>query len=129
MTWVNAVLQGIFLGGLYALFACGLSLLFGVMRIINLAHGDLAVLGAFLIWQISTSFDLNPFVALIPTLVIMLALGYMLQKTVLPPTLPRGPLFPLLATCGLSIFIQNGLLQAFSADVRSLGGQAGPIAH
>jgi branched-chain amino acid transport system permease protein len=129
MTWVNAVLQGIFLGGLYALFACGLSLLFGVMRIINLAHGDLAVLGAFLIWQISTSFDLNPFVALIPTLVIMLALGYLLQKTVLTRSLRGGPLIPLLATFGLSIVIQNGLLQGFSADVRSLGGQAGPIAH
>src|SRR3954452_6904960 len=129
MTWVNAVLQGIFLGGLYALFACGLSLLFGVMRIINLAHGDLAVLGAFLIWQISTSFGVNPFVALLPTLVVMLALGYVLQKTMLTRALRGGPLIPLLATFGLSIVIQNGLLQVFSADVRSLGGQAGPIAH
>jgi branched-subunit amino acid ABC-type transport system permease component len=129
MTWVNAVLQGIFLGGLYALFACGLSLLFGVMRIINLAHGDFAVLGAFLIWQISTSFGVSPFVALIPTLVVMLALGYVLQKTMLTRALRGGPLIPLLATFGLSIVIQNGLLQVFSADVRSLGGQAGPIAH
>ncbi|HVI20365.1 MAG TPA: branched-chain amino acid ABC transporter permease [Gaiellales bacterium] len=129
MTWVNAVLQGIFLGGLYALFACGLSLLFGVMRIINLAHGDIAVLGAFLIWQISTSFGVNPFVALLPTLVVMLALGYVLQKTMLTRALRGGPLIPLLATFGLSIVIQNGLLQVFSADVRSLGGQAGPIAH
>src|SRR4051812_23462991 len=129
MTWVNAVLQGIFLGGLYALFACGLSLLFGVMRIINLAHGDLAVLGAFLIWQISTSFGINPFLALIPTLVVMLVFGYLLQKTMLTRSLRGGPLIPLLATFGLSIVIQNGLLQVFSADVRSLGGQAGPIAH
>jgi branched-chain amino acid transport system permease protein len=129
MTWVNAVLQGVFLGGLYALFACGLSLLFGVMRIINLAHGDIAVLGAFLIWQISTSFGVSPFVALIPTLVVMLALGYVLQKTMLTRALRGGPLIPLLATFGLSIVIQNGLLQVFSADVRSLGGQAGPIAH
>jgi branched-chain amino acid transport system permease protein len=128
VTWVNAVLQGIFLGGLYALFACGLSLLFGVMRIINLAHGDIAVLGAFLIWQISTSFGVNPFVALIPTLVVMLVLGYVLQKVVLTRSLRGGPLIPLLATFGLSIVIQNGLLQVFSADVRSLGGQAGPIA-
>jgi branched-chain amino acid transport system permease protein len=128
VTWVNAVLQGIFLGGLYALFACGLSLLFGVMRIINLAHGDIAVLGAFLIWQITTSFGINPFLALIPTLVVMLALGYLLSKTVLTRSLRGGPLIPLLATFGLSIVIQNGLLQVFSADVRSLGGQAGPVA-
>jgi branched-chain amino acid transport system permease protein len=128
MTWVNAVLQGVFLGGLYALFACGLSLLFGVMRIINLAHGDLAVLGAFLIWEITTSFGINPFLALIPTLAVMLVLGYLLQKVVLTRALRGGPLIPLLATFGLSIVIQNGLLQVFSADVRSLGGQAGPIA-
>ena len=128
MTWVNAVLQGIFLGGLYALFACGLSLLFGVMRIINLAHGDIAVLGAFLIWLITTSFGVNPFLALIPTLVVMLAVGYLLQKVLLTRSLRGGALIPLLATFGLSIVIQNGLLQTFSADVRSLGGQAGPVA-
>jgi branched-chain amino acid transport system permease protein len=128
VTWVNAVLQGIFLGGLYALFACGLSLLFGVMRIINLAHGDIAVLGAFLIWQISTTFGVNPFLALVPTLLVMLAFGYVLQKVVLTRSLRSGALIPLLATFGLSIVIQNGLLQAFSADVRSLGGQAGPVA-
>src|SRR3954471_16037202 len=98
MTWVNAVLQGVFLGGLYALFACGLSLLFGVMRIINLAHGDLAVLGAFLIWEITTTLGVNPFVALIPTLAVMLALGDVLQKVVLPRALRGGPLIPLLAT-------------------------------
>src|SRR3954467_14234321 len=113
MTWVNAVLQGILLGGLYALFACGLSLLFGVMRIINLAHGDIAVLGAFLIWQISTSFGINPFLALIPTLAIMLVLGYVLQKTMLTRALrgargraarrgPRGgPRPPPAGLCGL----------------------------
>ena len=48
MTWVNVVVQGVLLGGFYALLACGLSIMFGVMRIINLAHGDLAVLGAYL---------------------------------------------------------------------------------
>src|SRR3954469_25119888 len=128
MTWVNAVLQRIFLGGLYALFGCGLSLLFGVMRIINLAHGDLAVLGGFLVWQITTTFGINPFLALIPTLVVMLVFGYLLQKTMLTRSLRGGPLIPLLATFGLSIVIQNGQLQVFSADVRSLGGQAGPLA-
>src|SRR3954451_13886225 len=116
MTWVNAVLQGVFLGGLYALFACGLSLLFGVMRIINLAHGDIAVLGGFIGWQITTTVGINPFLALTPTLVVMLVFGYLLQKTMLTRILRGGPLIPLLATFGLSIVIQNGLLQVFSAD-------------
>ena len=63
MTWVNAVLQGIFLGGFYALLACGLSLMFGLMRIINLAHGDLAVLGAYLVYLLLDHWNMSPFLA------------------------------------------------------------------
>jgi branched-chain amino acid transport system permease protein len=128
MTWINAIVQGILLGGLYALFACGLSLLFGVMRIINLAHGDLAVLGAFLVWTISTQANISPFWGLLLALPVMLVLGYFLQRTVLSRSLRGGPLTPLLVTFGLGIVIQNGLLQAYSPDVRSLGGSAGRVA-
>ncbi|WP_433532319.1 branched-chain amino acid ABC transporter permease [Micromonospora sp. CA-263727] len=128
MNWVNAVVQGFFLGGVYALFACGLSLLFGVMRIINLAHGDLAVLGAFLVWWIATSLNLSPFVALVPALPVMLLLGYFLQRSVLARSLRSGELTPLLTTFGLAIVLQNALLQVFSPDVRSLGGATGLLA-
>ncbi|GAA2616407.1 branched-chain amino acid ABC transporter permease [Paractinoplanes durhamensis] len=128
MTYANAVLQGVFLGGLYALFACGLSLIFGVMRIINLAHGDLAVLGAFLVWSLTTHLGAGPFVALIPALPVMLIVGYLLHRTVLARSLRGGPLTPLLTTFGLAIVVQNALLQAYSPDVRSLGGAAGGIA-
>jgi branched-chain amino acid transport system permease protein len=127
MTVVNAVLQGVFLGSLYALLACGLSLIFGVMRIINLAHGDLAVLGAYLVWTISTKLDVSPFLAILPVLPVMFGLGYLLQRSILARSLRSGPLVPLLATFGVSIVIQNGLLQAFSPDVRSLGSSAGAI--
>jgi branched-chain amino acid transport system permease protein len=127
VNWVNAVIQGILLGGLYALFACGLSLMFGVMRIINLAHGDIAVLGAFLVWEVTTSWHISPFLAILPVLPVMLLLGYLLQQTLLARSLRAGPLVPLLTTFGLSIVIQNGLLQAFSPDVRSLGSAAGSI--
>jgi branched-chain amino acid transport system permease protein len=127
MIWVNAVVQGLFLGGLYALFACGLSLMFGVMRIINLAHGDIAVLGAFLVWTTSTQLNISPFLALLPALPVMLVVGYVLQRTVLARSLRGGPLIPLLTTFGLSIVIQNGLLQLYSPDVRSLGSAAGSI--
>jgi branched-chain amino acid transport system permease protein len=127
MTWINAVVQGLLLGGLYALFACGLSLLFGVMRIINLAHGDLAVLGAFLVWTISTQANLSPFWALLLALPVMLAVGYLLQRTVLSRSLRGGPLTPLLTTFGLGIVIQNALLQVYSPDVRSLGGATGAL--
>lgn len=127
MNWVNAVVQGIFLGGLYALFACGLSLMFGVMRIINLAHGDIAVLGAFLVWEVTTTVHISPFLAILPVLPVMLAVGYVLHRTLLARSLRSGPLVPLLTTFGLSIVIQNGLLQVFSPDVRSLGSSAGAI--
>ncbi|WP_430379854.1 branched-chain amino acid ABC transporter permease [Streptomyces sp. B1-3] len=127
MSWINAIVQGLFLGGLYALFACGLSLLFGVMRIINLAHGDLAVLGAFGVWWVSTEADVSPFLALLAVLPVMLALGYALQRTVLARSLRGGELTPLLTTFGLAIVLQNALLQIFSPDVHSLGPSVGSL--
>jgi branched-chain amino acid transport system permease protein len=124
---VNAVAQGIFLGGFYALLACGLSLMFGVMRIINLAHGDLAVLGAYLVLVIVQATHTSAFAAYVAALPVMLVLGYLLQRTVLERSLRAGILTPLLATFGLSIVIQNLLLLAFSPDVRSLGASAGRL--
>lgn len=127
MSVLNAIVQGIFLGGLYALFACGLSLMFGVLRIINLAHGDIAVLGAFLVWSIATQGGMSPFWALLLALPIMLAVGYGLQVTLLARSLRSGALTPLLTTFGLAIVIQNALLQTYSPDVRSLGAAAGSL--
>jgi branched-chain amino acid transport system permease protein len=128
MTWVNAVVQGILLGGLYALLGCGLALMFGVMRIINLAHGDLAVLGAYLVMVVLDHANISPFLALVPVLPVMLLVGYGLQVTILERSLRSSVLVPLLTTFGLSIVIQNLLLEKFSPDVRSLGGQAGSVA-
>jgi branched-chain amino acid transport system permease protein len=127
VTWANAVVQGILLGGLYALFACGLSLMFGVMRIINLAHGDLAVLGSYLVLVVLDHWSVSPFVGFLPVVPAMLVLGYLLQRTVLERSLRSGILIPLLTTFGLSIVIQNLLQERFSPDVRSLGGNAGQI--
>jgi branched-chain amino acid transport system permease protein len=127
VTWANAVVQGVLLGGLYALFATGLSLMFGVMRIINLAHGDLAVLGSYAALVVLDHAHTSPFVALIPVLPLMLVVGYLLQRTLLERSLRSGVLIPLLTTFGLAIVIQNLLQQQFSPDVRSLGGSAGWI--
>ncbi len=125
MTVVNAVLQGIFLGAFYAVLACGLSLMFGVMRIINLAHGDLAVLGAYLVFVVVEQTGASAFVAFAVALPAMIVLGYVLQLTVLERSLKAGILTPLLATFGLSIVVQNLLQIVFSPDVHSLGGSAG----
>ena len=120
MAWVDTVLQGLLLGGLYALFATGLSLIFGVMRIVNLAHGDLSILAAFLAVVAVESLGLDPFVALVLVAPVMAALGYGLQTLVLNRLLGQGILPPILVTFGLSIIIQNGLLEIFSADSRRL---------
>ena len=116
----DTLIQGVLLGGLYALFAAGLSLIFGVMRLVNLAHGDLIVLAAFLILTLVTALGLNAFIATLIAAPIMFAIGYALQAQVLNRTLGPDILPPLLVTFGLSIVIQNGLLEAFSADSRRI---------
>ena len=120
MPWVDTVVQGVLLGGLYALFATGLSLIFGVMRIVNLAHGDLSILAAFLAVVVVEQLGLNPFLALALVVPLMAALGFLLQTLVLNRLLGRGILPPILVTFGLSIVIQNALLEIFSADSRRL---------
>lgn len=125
MEWVNAVVQGILLGGLYALFATGLSLIFGVMRLVNIAHGDLIVLGAYLALVVVQATGLNPFLAVLAVLPVMALIGYALQRFVLNPTLGEDTLPPLLVTFGLSVILQNALLTYFSADSQRLA--AGPI--
>jgi branched-chain amino acid transport system permease protein len=118
--WVNAVLQGLLLGGLYALFAAGLSLMFGVMRIVNLAHGDLAIMGAFLAYSLGQWLGLNPFVACALIVPAMFVVGFALQTGMFNAALRGGELGPLLATFGLSVVLQNGLQQIYSADQRGL---------
>ncbi|GIH24364.1 hypothetical protein Aph01nite_26740 [Acrocarpospora phusangensis] len=116
MNWVNAIVQGILLGGLYALFACGLSLMFGVMRVINLAHGDLAVAAAYIVIAMGPA----PwsFAVVIP---LFGALGYLLQRSLIQAGIDRGPLTTLLVTFGLSVVIANALLEVFTADSHSFG--------
>jgi branched-chain amino acid transport system permease protein len=118
--WIDTVIQGVLLGGLYALFAAGLSLIFGIMRLVNLAHGDLIVLGAFAILALGAWLGLGPFAATVVALPLMFAIGFLLQRVLLNRTLGRDLLPPLLVTFGLSIIIQNGLLEAFTADSQRL---------
>jgi len=127
MNLINAILQGIFLGAFYAVLACGLSIMFGVMRIINLAHGDLAVLGAYLMLVVVEHTGVSPLIAFVAALPLMIAFGYVLHVIVLERSIKSSILTPLLATFGLSIVIQNVLQLTFSPDVRSLGGSAGSL--
>ena len=120
LDWLGTILQGALLGGLYALFAAGLSLIFGIMRPVNLAHGDLIVLAAFAILSLATWFGFDPFLAALFAMPGMFVVGFALQHVLLNRTLGRDLLPPLLVTFGLSIIIQNGLLEAFTADSQRL---------
>jgi branched-chain amino acid transport system permease protein len=115
MNWINILVQGALLGGFYALFAIGLSMSFGIMRLVNIAHGDLIVLSAYVALIVTESTGLDPFLSAIIVVPVMFALGYALQRGLLNQTLTGGLLPPLLVTFGISIIIQNGLLQVFGA--------------
>jgi branched-chain amino acid transport system permease protein len=120
MSWVNAIIQGILIGGLYALFACGLSLMFGVMKVINLAHGDLAVVAGYVALGVIAITHVPAVWSFVLVVPIFAALGYVLQRTLIQAALDRSVLTTLLVTFGLSVVIENGLLQFTSADSHSL---------
>ncbi len=120
MDWVNTIIQGILLGGLYALIAAGLSLVFGVMRLVNLAHGDLSVMAAFLVVAVVDTFGFSPWLGLLLVVPAMFVLGYALQYGLLNRTIESGLLAPLLVTFGLAIILQNALQEVFSANSRGL---------
>jgi len=116
MDWINILIQGALLGGFYALFAIGLSMSFGIMRLVNIAHGDLIVLSAYVALVVTQTTGLDPFLSLLIVVPVMFVLGYALQRGLLNQTLAGGLLPPLLVTFGISIIIQNGLLQGFGAQ-------------
>ena len=121
MDWVNDVIQGILTGGLYALFACGLSLMFGVMKVVNLAHGDLAVVGGYVALGVIAITHVPVLWSFLIVVPIMAVLGYGLQRTLIQAALDRSVLTTLLVTFGLSVVIENALLQFVNADSHSLG--------
>lgn len=124
MDWLNAIVQGVLLGGLYALLATGLSLVFGVMRLVNLAQGDLTILAAFLALSIVDATGVNPLLSLVVVVPLMMVGGYILQRLLLNFTLGRGVLPPILVTFGLAVILQNVLLKAYSADSQGLDAGA-----
>jgi branched-chain amino acid transport system permease protein len=120
--WINQLLQGILLGGLYTLFATGLSLSAGVMRFVNIAHGDFIVLACFILLVLTTSLGLNPVIATLIVLPIAFAFGFALQRFLLQRVVGENVLLVILVTFGLSIIIENGLLEGFGANPQKVSG-------
>lgn len=120
MEWLNAGIQGVLLGGQYALLACGLSLIFGVMRIVNLAHGVLAVAAAYVALELLQYSSVSPFLTLLVVVPVFAAVGYVLQRGLFTPALAHGELSPLLVSFGLAVIVTNLLQEVFTADSRSI---------
>jgi branched-chain amino acid transport system permease protein len=120
LVWVNDIIQGILLGGLYALFAAGLSLVFGVMRLVNLAHGDFSILAAYIALAIVGSININPFYTIVLVMVVMGIFGYVVQRGLFNYAMDAGPMQAILATFGIAIIIQNLLLEGFTANSKGL---------
>ncbi|MGO4713125.1 branched-chain amino acid ABC transporter permease [Bradyrhizobium sp. 2TAF24] len=122
--WLNQIVQGILVGGLYALFAMGLSLSVGVMRFVNIAHGDLIVLISFILWSLTQGLGLPTLVAIAIILPLTFAGGYLLQRLLLQRVLGKDVLSIILVTFGLSIIVQNSLQGVYGADIRKVSGGA-----
>lgn len=129
MNLLNQLLQGVLLGGYYALLACGLSFMFGVMRIINLAHGSLAVVAAYGVWLLADRFDLHPLLGLMLAVPAMALVGWLLHRFVLERSARAGELVPILATFGIAVVVDNTLFSAFGADTRSLAPYLDTLAY
>jgi len=119
-TLLAGVISGLLLGGLYAIAALGLSLVFGVMRLVNIVHGEFLLLAAYLNFSIASALGLDPLLAVLLIAPVMFLIGYVIQRWVLNPLMHRGGEPPLLAAFGLSIIAQNVMLLIWGADARTL---------
>jgi branched-chain amino acid transport system permease protein len=118
--WLNVIVSGVLLGGFYALFACGLSLMFGVMKIINLAHGDMAVVAGYTAVFLVPKFHLPEVWSFIVVVPLFALLGYVVQRTLFQKSIDRDPFTTLLVTFGLSVVIENLLLEIYTANAQSI---------
>ena len=129
MNWINAILHGALLGGYYAILASGLSFLFGVMRIVNVAHGSLTMLAAYVVLSLLGVLRTDMFVAVALAAALMAVFGGLLDRVVLQRSAGAGELVPILATFGLSIVIDNALFAHYGADAQSLAPNIGNLAY
>jgi branched-chain amino acid transport system permease protein len=116
MIWLNVIIQGVLLGGFYALFACGLSLMFGVLKVINLAHGDMAVVAAYVAVFLTPHLHIPEVWSFLIVVPIFGLIGYVLQRTLIQKSIDRDPFTTLLVTFGLSVVIENLLLEVYTAN-------------
>ena len=117
--FVQATVYGLLQGGLFALVAIGFSLVWGVMNIVNLAHGAFVVGGAYLAFELNQALGLDPFVGMIPTAAALFVLGYAIQRLLINLVVNAPIFITLLLTFGLELLLVNGMILLFTANYRS----------
>ncbi|WFP17001.1 branched-chain amino acid ABC transporter permease [Citricoccus muralis] len=117
---IQIVVAGLMLGGVYALIAVGLNLIFGVVKIINFAHGELVLVGMYLTWWLWLTFDLNPYLSLVIVAPVTFLLGVLIQQFLVGPMINSSPLMKIFLTLGLSVFLQNLALFMFGGQFRTV---------
>jgi branched-chain amino acid transport system permease protein len=135
--FLQALINGVMLGGFYAVMMLGFSVIWGVMGVINLAHGEMIMVGAYLAWWLNTNVGMDPFVTLLIVMPVMFVIGYVLQLILINRVVERPILASLLVTFGLSIAVANLMKLIFTADLRitdtaltgawSVGGVTFPV--
>jgi len=120
MDWISTIVNGLLLGSLYGLFGLGLAFAFGIMRIVNVAHGEFIVLAAFLGMGLFQAFGLNPVLLTLVVALVGFVVGYCLQFGVLNRVLDKDPMAPLLITFGLSIMLRNLMVEVFGANSQTI---------
>jgi len=118
--FVQALISGILIGGVYALIGIGLTIIFGVMRVINFAHGDLMMLGMYVTFYLFTLFHVDPFISIVITAPLMFLFGALLQKTIVNRVLDALPQNQILLTIGLGLIMSNSVMLAFTSDYKIL---------
>jgi branched-chain amino acid transport system permease protein len=126
MAWIETIINGVLLGGLYALFGLGLALVFGVMKVVNLAHGEFVVLAAYFASFLSTMFPgISPLLLIVPVALVAFGVGYLLQASLVNRAVASSdPLVPVLLTFGVAVVLRNLMVELFGADPRAIDGGA-----
>ena len=119
-TFVQSLISGILIGGVYALIGIGLTIIFGVMRVINFAHGDLLMLGMYATYYIFTLLNIDPFVSIVLTIPLMFLYGGFLQKYLINRIIGTLPQNQILLTIGLGLIMSNSIMLAFTSDYKIL---------
>lgn len=123
--YIQLIISGLLIGGVYALIAIGLTLIFGVMRIVNFAHGEFVMLAMFISYWLVTSTGMSPFLALPITAVALFLFGVLVYVLIIRRTLSSAQVVQIFATVGLGLLMSNGALIAWSADYRMLQSDIG----